>query len=64
VATLWIASFVLTYTFPLLNMAFGTAGTFLAYGIFCLIGAVFVHFGVPETKGRSLEAIELLEERQ
>lgn len=55
VAALWIASFVLTYTFPLLNNAVGSAGAFLAYGSICLAGAVFVYFAVPETKGRSLD---------
>ena len=55
VAVLWIASFVLTYTFPFLNAALGTAGTFLIYGTICLAGGVFVIVKVPETKGRSLE---------
>jgi SP family xylose:H+ symportor-like MFS transporter len=55
VAALWVASFVLTYTFPFLNEALGTAGTFLIYGCICLAGGVFVIFKVPETKGRSLE---------
>ena len=55
VAVLWIASFVLTYTFPFLNAALGTAGTFLIYGAICLAGGVFVIVKVPETKGRSLE---------
>jgi SP family sugar porter-like MFS transporter len=55
VAVLWIASFVLTYTFPFLNASLGTAGTFLLYGAICLAGGVFVIVKVPETKGRSLE---------
>lgn len=55
VAVLWIASFVLTYTFPFLNAALGTAGTFLIYGGICLAGGVFVIAKVPETRGRSLE---------
>jgi SP family xylose:H+ symportor-like MFS transporter len=58
VAALWIACFVLTYTFPLLNGAFGTAGTFFIYGLICFLGACFVFFFVPETKGKSLEQIE------
>lgn len=58
VGSLWIASFVLTYTFPALNRAVGTAGAFLAYAGICLGGAVFVYFAIPETSGRSLEAIE------
>lgn len=58
VAALWIASFALTYTFPLLNKGIGTAGTFLTYGTICFLGAVFVFFAVPETKGRPLEQIE------
>jgi MFS transporter, SP family, xylose:H+ symportor len=55
VAALWVASFVLTYTFPFLNAALGTSGTFLIYGGICLAGGLFVISQVPETKGRTLE---------
>jgi MFS transporter, SP family, xylose:H+ symportor len=57
VSALWIASFLLTYTFPVLNQLEGTAGTFLTYGVICLLGFVFVAASVPETKGRTLEQI-------
>ena len=57
VSALWIASFVLTYSFPLLNAKLGTGGTFTGYAIICLFGFVFVFFSVSETKGRSLEQI-------
>ncbi|MFZ0633251.1 MAG: sugar porter family MFS transporter [Acidobacteriaceae bacterium] len=55
VAALWVASFLLTYTFPLLNQLLGTSGTLLIYAGICFAGAVFVFFAVPETRGRSLE---------
>jgi len=58
VAVLWVASFALTYTFPLLNHSLGTSGAFLIYASICFAGAVFVLFAVPETKGRSLESLE------
>jgi MFS transporter, SP family, xylose:H+ symportor len=57
VSALWIASFALTYTFPLLMKLEGTGGVFLTYGVICLIGFVFVAAFVPETKGRTLEQI-------
>lgn len=57
VSALWIASFLLTYTFPLLIQLEGTAGTFLTYGLICLLGFVLVFATVPETKGRTLEQI-------
>lgn len=57
VSALWIASFVLTYSFPLLNAKLGTGGTFTGYAIICFLGFVFVFFSVSETKGRSLEQI-------
>jgi SP family sugar porter-like MFS transporter len=56
--SLWLASFLLTYTFPLLNDAFGASGTFWLYGIICISGLVFIYRRLPETKGRSLEEIE------
>jgi sugar porter (SP) family MFS transporter len=55
---LWIACFVLTYTFPLLNKELGAAGTFWVYAGVCLLGFLFVLIKLPETKGKSLELIE------
>jgi MFS transporter, SP family, arabinose:H+ symporter len=48
----------LTYTFPLLKASLGAAGTFWIYGAICVAGFVFIHFRLPETKGKSLEQIE------
>lgn len=58
VAILWVASFLLTYTFPLINRSLGTSGAFLIYAGICLAGAAFVSITVQETKGRSLEGLE------
>jgi sugar porter (SP) family MFS transporter len=58
VAALWSASFALTYTFPFLNRALTTAGTFFAYGTICFLGCAFVYCFVPETRGKTLEQIE------
>jgi sugar porter (SP) family MFS transporter len=58
VSALWIACFVLTFAFPLLQRSVGMAGTFWIYAAICWAGFVFVLAKVPETKGRSLEQIE------
>jgi SP family arabinose:H+ symporter-like MFS transporter len=55
---LWSACFVLTYTFPLLNLALKASGTFWLYGFICLLGFWFILKKLPETKGKSLEQIE------
>jgi len=55
---LWVASFVLTLTFPILQNSIGDAYTFWLYAGICLAGWLFVVFVVPETKGRSLEELE------
>ncbi len=58
VSALWVAAFALTYSFPSLHRAFGSAGTFLVYGAICLAGCLFTARFVPETRGRSLEDIQ------
>jgi sugar porter (SP) family MFS transporter len=58
VASLWIACFLLTYTFPMLNARLGPAGTFWLYAAICVAGFFFVKFRLPETKGKTLEEIE------
>ncbi|MCQ0112641.1 sugar porter family MFS transporter [Zhouia amylolytica] len=56
--SLWTASFVLTYTFPLLNAFLGASGTFWCYSGICILGFIFIYKKLPETKGKSLEEIE------
>jgi len=55
---LWVACFILTYTFPLLNEWLQASGTFWLYGVICLAGFFFIRMRLPETKGKSLEEIE------
>lgn len=55
---LWVGSATLTYTFPLLNVALGSYGTFWIYSAVCLVGFLFVCHELPETKGKSLEELE------
>jgi sugar porter (SP) family MFS transporter len=58
VSSLWIACFILTYTFPLLNKSLGAHGTFWLYAAICVLGFLFIRWRLPETKGKSLEQIE------
>jgi SP family sugar porter-like MFS transporter len=56
---LWIACFLLTYTFPLLNKLLNTSGTFWLYAFICISGFIFIYKKLPETKGKSLEELEI-----
>jgi len=58
VTSLWIASFILTYTFPLFNHSLGAAKTFWIYAAICVAGFFFIKARLPETKGKTLEQIE------
>jgi MFS family permease len=58
ISSLWIACFLLTYTFPMLNAKLGSAGTFWLYAGICAAGFVFIKFKLPETKNKTLEQIE------
>jgi sugar porter (SP) family MFS transporter len=58
-ASLWLACFILTYSFPILNANLGPAGTFWVYSAICIAGYFFVRAKLPETKGKTLEEIEV-----
>ncbi len=58
VSALWIACFILTYTFPILNAKLGPAGTFWLYAAICVAGFIYIFAKLPETKNKSLEQIE------
>lgn len=58
VAALWLACFLLTYSFPTLNAKLGAAGTFGLYAAICVLGLIFIALALPETKNKTLEQIE------
>lgn len=58
VMSLWIAYFILVFTFPIIEQNFGDAAAFWGYALICVLGFIFIYFKVTETKGKSLEEIE------
>ncbi len=54
----WIGNFTLTYSFPAIKANLGWANNFWLYGLICAVGFVIIYFVLPETKGKSLEALE------
>jgi MFS family permease len=47
-----------TFIFPWELSHFGTAGTFLGYGLMAAAALIFVVLFIPETKGKTLEELE------
>ena len=53
-------SFFVQLVFPWELANFGSALTFLIYGLFAAVGLVFIMIVLPETKGKSLEELETI----
>ena len=66
VTTIWIANLIVSWTFPILNdnifltNIFHHGFAYWIYGVIGFLAAWFVYRLVPETKGKSLEEIEIL----
>jgi SP family sugar porter-like MFS transporter len=58
VISLWLAYFILVFTFPIIENHFGDAIAFWCYSVICVFGFLFIWKKLPETKGKSLEDIE------
>jgi sugar porter (SP) family MFS transporter len=58
--SLWLADFVITYTFPIMTKQLGTAATMFCYAGLCAVAFVYMFFNIKETKGKTLEEIETL----
>ena len=52
---LWVGCCTLTFSFPSMNAALGSSGTFWVYSAICACAFVFLYRNCPETKGRELE---------
>ena len=55
---LWVGCCTLTFSFPPMNAALGSSGTFWIYSVICLCAFIFLFRRCPETKGKSLEQLE------
>ena len=55
---LWVGCCTLTFSFPSMNAALGSSGTFWTYSAICICAFVFLFRNCPETKGKSLEELE------
>ena len=55
---LWVGCCTLTFSFPSMNAALGSSGTFWIYSAICICAFVFLFRSCPETKGKSLEELE------
>ncbi len=53
-------SFLVQLIFPWELETLGSSMTFLIYGVFAILGLIFIVWKVPETKGKSLEELEKL----
>lgn len=64
VAAQWIANWIVSLTFPMLNdnvwltKQFNHGFAYWVYGIMSIISAVFIWKMIPETKGKTLEEME------
>ena len=55
---LWAGCCTLTFSFPSMNAALGSSGTFWIYSAICVCAFIFLWNRCPETKGKSLEELE------
>ena len=55
---LWVGCCTLTFSFPSMNAALGSSGSFWIYSAICCSAFVFLWNRCPETKGKSLEELE------
>jgi SP family sugar porter-like MFS transporter len=52
---LWVGCCTLTFSFPSMNAALGSSGSFWIYSAICCCAFIFLYRRCPETKGRELE---------
>ena len=55
---LWVGCCTLTFSFPSMNAALGSSGSFWIYSAICIAAFLFLFKNCPETKGKTLEQLE------
>lgn len=60
----WIGSFLVGLLFPIMTATMAQEAVFAIFGTICLLGVLFIRTRVLETRGRTLEEIEKIGEKQ
>lgn len=55
---LWVADFIASFSFPILNKQLGPSYTLMLFAALCVIYFIYVKIKIPETKGKTLEEME------
>ena len=55
---LWVGCCTLTFSFPSMNAALGSSGTFWIYAFICACAFLYLWKNCPETKSKTLEELE------
>ena len=55
---LWVGCCTLTFSFPPMNAALGSSGSFWIYSAICFVAFIYLFRRCPETKGKTLEQLE------
>lgn len=55
---LWTGCCTLTFSFPSMNVALGSSGTFWTYSVICFCAFIFMFRNCPETRKKSWEQLE------
>lgn len=59
IMTMWVSDTIVGQLTPIALREVGTAYTFWFFSFFCLAGLIFIYKFLPETKGKSLEEVQL-----
>jgi len=59
VVTNWVSAFIIQYTWTPLSEAIG-AYVYIIFAVICVLGILFTHFVAKETKGKTIEEVQLL----
>ncbi|MCU1405161.1 MAG: iolT [Glaciihabitans sp.] len=59
VLCLWLTNFAIGLVFPTAVESYGISATFFAFAVLNVLSLIFVSTSVPETRGRSLEQVEV-----
>lgn len=54
----WVCAFLVVQFYPWMESTLGTNVTFGIFCALCLVAGLFIHFFIPETKGKKLEDIQ------